>query len=508
MQIGIPKESLSGEARVAATPKSAAALIELGFDVIIEAGAGKAASFDDGSYEASGAKIGDPWQADILLKVNAPSGDEVKRLRASTLLVSFIWPAQQPELVDRLKARGVTVLAMDMVPRISRAQNLDALSAMANIAGYRAVVEAASAFGRFFSGQITAAGKVAPAKVLVIGAGVAGLAALGAAGSLGAVVRAFDTRPEVREQVQSLGAEFLELAVAEEGGGADGYAKEMSQAYIDAEMALLAEQAAEVDVIITTALIPGKPAPRLISRDMVKAMKPGSVIVDLAAPNGGNCELTKPGRRVKSDNGVIILGYTDLPSRLPGQASSLYGANLVNLLRLLCPAGDGQIALDLDDEVLRHMAVLKDGELLYPPPPIAVSKAPPKPKPQPAPAEIKAPEPVSPRRKALWYGAGLLAFAWVASVAPAAFLGHFTVFVLACVLGYYVIWNVTHALHTPLMSVTNAISGIIIVGALLQIGQGGLVGVLAFIAVLIASINLAGGFLVTRRMLKMFRRDQ
>lgn len=506
MRIGIPAESVSGENRVAASPKSVAELKKLGFEVLIAPGAGQGASFDDSAYLEAGAELTDPWECDLIFKVNAPSDEEIARLKAGTTLVSFIQPAQNPELLDKLKAQQVNVLAMDMVPRISRAQSLDALSSMANIAGYRAVVEAANAFGRFFTGQITAAGKVPPAKVMVIGAGVAGLAAIGAAGSLGAVVRAFDTRPEVKEQIQSMGAEFLEVHLEEEGGSSDGYAKEMSQAFIDAEMALFLEQAKEVDIIITTALIPGKPAPKLITREMVKAMKPGSVIVDLAAPNGGNCELTKPGKRFKSDNGVIILGYTDLASRLAGQSSTLYATNLVNLAKLLCKEKDGNINIDFDDVVLRNMTVVKEGELTFPPPPIAVSAAP-KPK-APEKAAPEAPtEPAKPsRKKYVLGGIGLLAFAWVANAAPPAFLSHFTVFVLACVVGYYVVWNVTHALHTPLMSVTNAISGIIVVGALLQAGSGGLTGFLAFVAVLVASINIFGGFTVTRRMLKMFQK--
>ena len=506
MRIGIPKESLPGESRVAASPKSVAELRKLGFEVVIEKGAGKGASFDDAAYTAAGAVIDDPWQCELVYKVNAPDDDEINKLQKGATLVSLLQPAQNPERLEALKKQQVTALAMDMVPRISRAQSLDALSSMANIAGYRAVVEAANAFGHFFTGQITAAGKVPPAKVLVIGAGVAGLAAIGAAGSLGAIVRAFDTRPEVKEQIHSMGAEFLEVELEEEGGSSDGYAKQMSQAFIDAEMALFMEQAKEVDIIITTALIPGKPAPKLITRDMVKAMKPGSVIVDLAAPNGGNCELTKPGKRFKSDNGVIILGYTDLASRLAGQSSTLYATNLVNLTKLLCKDKDGTINIDFDDVVQRNMTVVKDAEITFPPPPIEVSAAP-KAKEQAAPAQPSEPAPPAPRwRKWVLAGAGLAAFGWLASVAPAAFLSHFTVFVLACVVGYYVVWNVTHALHTPLMSVTNAISGIIVVGALLQAGSGGLTGLLAFVAVLIASINIVGGFAVTRRMLKMFKK--
>lgn len=509
MLIGIPRETLSGETRVAATPKSVEQLRKLGFEVCIEQGAGHSASFEDAAYVAAGASLVETaqvWQSAILYKVNAPTADEIERLQAGTTLVSFIWPAQNPELVEQLKNKGVTVMAMDMVPRISRAQSLDALSSMANIAGYRAVVEAAHEFGRFFTGQITAAGKVPPAKVLVIGAGVAGLAAIGAAGSLGAIVRAFDTRPEVKEQINSMGAEFLELDYEEDSDSSDGYAKEMSQAFIDAEMALFLQQAKEVDIIITTALIPGKPAPKLITAEMVAAMNPGSVIVDLAAQNGGNCELTRPGELFVSDNGVKIIGYTDLNGRLPTQSSTLYATNLVNLAKLLCKEKDGNIKVDFDDVVLRNMTVVKDGEITFPPPAISVSAAP---KAKAKAAAQPAAEPHAKKPSNLKYylgGAGVLLFAWLAAVAPAEFLSHITVFVLACIVGYYVIWNVSHSLHTPLMSVTNAISGIIVVGALSQVGAGGFVSFLAFVAVLIASINVFGGFTVTHRMLKMFRK--
>lgn len=377
---------------------------------------------------------------------------------------------------------------------------------MANIAGYRAIVEAAHEFGRFFTGQITAAGKVPPAKVMIIGAGVAGLAAIGAANSLGAIVRAFDTRPEVKEQVQSMGAEFLELDFKEEAGSGDGYAKVMSEAFIKAEMALFAAQAKEVDIIVTTALIPGKPAPKLITREMVDTMTPGSVVVDLAAQNGGNCEYTVPGQVVTTANGVKIIGYTDLPCRLPTQSSQLYGTNLVNLIKLLCKEKDGNITIDFDDVVVRGVTVIRDGEVTWPAPPIQVSAQPnATAKPAEVPKAVDAP--VSPWRKYGWMALAIILFAWLASVSPKEFLGHFTVFALACVVGYYVVWNVSHALHTPLMSVTNAISGIIVVGALLQIGHGGWVSFLSFIAVLIASINIFGGFTVTQRMLKMFRKN-
>lgn len=509
MRIGVPKERLANEARVAATPKTVEQLLKLGFEVAIERGAGKPASFDDGAYEQAGAIILDTaeiWQSDILFKVNAPLDEEIELTRAGSTIISFIWPAQNPALLEKLAARQVTVLAMDSVPRISRAQSMDALSSMANIAGYRAIVEAAHEFGRFFTGQITAAGKVPPAKVMIIGAGVAGLAAIGAAGSLGAIVRAFDTRPEVKEQVKSMGAEFLELEFEEEAGSGDGYAKVMSEAFIKAEMALFAAQAQEVDIIVTTALIPGKPAPRLITREMVQSMKPGSVIVDLAAQTGGNCELTVADQVTVTENGVKIIGYTDLPSRLPTQSSQLYGTNLVNLLKLLCKEKNGEIDIDFGDNVIRGVTVVKAGEITWPAPPIQVSAQPQQAKPAAAAAPKEA-KPASPWKKFIFIALAIVLFGWLANVAPKEFLSHFTVFALSCVVGYYVVWNVSHALHTPLMSVTNAISGIIVVGALLQIGHGGWVSFLSFIAVLIASINIFGGFTVTQRMLKMFRKN-
>jgi len=405
-----------------------------------------------------------------------------------------------------LADKKVNVLAMDSVPRISRAQSMDALSSMANIAGYRAVVEASHNFGSFFTGQITAAGKVPPAKVMIIGAGVAGLAALGTAGSLGAIVRAFDTRPEVKEQIESMGAEFLELDFEEEAGSGDGYAKVMSKAFIDAEMALFAEQAKEVDIIITTAMIPGKPAPKLITKEMVQSMKRGSVVVDLAALGGGNCELTEVDKAVEV-NGVTIIGYTDMPSRLPTQASNLYSKNILNLIKLLSPEKDGQIVLNFEDEIIRNVTVTKEGEITWPPPPVKVSAAP-QAKPAPVVA-VKEPEKKSSGiGKHLMILVGGLGFGWLSMVAPADFMQHFTVFILACFIGYYVVWNVTHALHTPLMSVTNAISGIIVVGALLQISSANSsVMWISTFAVLIAFINVVGGFVVTKRMLKMFRKE-
>ena len=509
MLIGVPRELLDNESRVAATPKTVQQILKLGFEVIVEHDAGFKASFEDQAFAAAGAKIGDVaqvWQADIIFKVNAPTDEEIALIKEGATLVSFIWPAQNPQLMEKLSAKKINVLAMDAVPRISRAQALDALSSMANIAGYRAVVEAAHEFGSFFTGQITAAGKVPPAKVLVIGAGVAGLAAIGAANSLGAIVRAFDSRPEVKEQVESMGASFLEIDFKEEGGSGDGYAKVMSEEFNRRALALYAEQAKEVDIIITTALIPGKPAPRLITKEMVESMKPGSVIVDLAAATGGNCELSKAGEVVVTDNQVKIIGYTDLPSRLPTQSSQLYGTNLVNLLKLLCKNKDGQIDINFDDVVLRGVTVVREGEITWPAPPIQVSAQPQQTK---AASAVKKEDkkPTDPRKKyGIMAAVGIL-FLWLTSIAPAAFLSHLTVFVLACVVGYYVVWNVSHALHTPLMAVTNAISGIIIVGALLQISQGKVfISVLAFIAILVASINIFGGFRVTQRMLSMFRK--
>ena len=452
------------------------------------------------------------YQSDLVLKVNplidhpGQKCHELELLKEVGHLISFMAPAQNEDQLKQLAERNITALAMESVPRISRSQSMDALSSMANIGGYRAVIEAAHHFGRFFTGQITAAGKVPPAKVLIIGAGVAGLAALGAAGSLGAIVRAFDTRPEVKEQINSMGAEFLEVEMEEESGSGDGYAKVMSKAFIEAEMALFAEQAKEVDIIITTAMIPGKPSPKLITSAMVASMTPGSVIVDLAAGGGGNCDLTQPGKVVTTDNGVTVIGYTDMPARLPSQASQLYGNNLVNLLKLLCPEKDGQLAIDFEDPIMRGVTVTKDGAVTWPAPPIQVAAAPPKKVDDTAPIE-PAKQEISPLVKYGLSAAGALLVGWIAVNAPAAFLGHFTVFVLACIIGYYVVWNVKHALHTPLMAITNAVSGIIVVGALLQVSDElNLVSILALISVLIASINIAGGFYVTKRMLKMFQK--
>ncbi|HMR05857.1 MAG TPA: Re/Si-specific NAD(P)(+) transhydrogenase subunit alpha [Polyangiaceae bacterium] len=526
MIIAIPTEVRPGERRVAATPETAGRLQKLGFEVSVQRGAGGGASFSDSAYEAAGCKIVDDvaelWgSADIVLKVQPPDllpetdayrgtqkKHEAELLKAGSTLISFIWPAKAEALLERLKASKATVIAIDQVPRITRAQKMDALSSMANIAGYRSVIEAASFFGRFFTGQMTAAGKVPPAKVMVIGAGVAGLAAVGAARSLGAIVRAFDTRPEVKDQVKSMGAEFLELDFEEDGTGEGGYAKLMSPEFIKAEMELFAKQAKDVDIIITTALVPGRPAPNLLPREIVELMKPGSVIVDLAAESGGNCELTKPGE-VITEKGITIIGYIDLPSRLAPTASQLYGSNLYHLLADMGGAKSWHI--DLDDEVVRGSIVLLDGELMWPPPKKEVVPIP-KPK---LPSVVPPAQQQASVAKKQQSGASsvtLLVLAAVLAglgfVAPAGFLSHLTVFVLACFVGWQVVWNVTPALHTPLMSVTNAISGIIIVGGMLQVSgpTSSPVTILGAIAVLIATINIAGGFLVTQRMLKMFQR--
>ncbi len=511
MRIGVPKESKPGERRVAATPKTVGQVIKLGYDVSIESGAGNLAAFSDEAFREAGADIvgSEVWNADIVLKINAPTDDEVAKLGPGQMLVSLLAPGLNPDLVEALAARGTTALAMDAVPRISRAQSLDVLSSMANIGGYRAVIEAASEFGSLFTGQVTAAGKIPPAKVLVVGAGVAGLAAIGTANSLGAIVRAFDARPEVAEQVESMGGEFLRIDVEDTGPSATGYAKEMGEDFNRKAAELYAAQAREVDIVITTALIPGRPAPRLLTEEMVASMKPGSVVVDMAASNGGNVAGSRADERVVTDNGVIILGYTDLPGRLPTQASQLFGTNLVNLLKLATPGKDGQFVLDLEDVVLRGMTAVKDGEVMWPPPPVQVSAAP-----APAAAAVP-PEPPAPKKKMSpgtkygLIGAAAVLFLLVSAGAPEPFLGHFMVFALSVVIGFYVIGNVHHALHTPLMSVTNAISGIILVGALLQVGHEGhpWISVLAFIGILVASINVFGGFTVTARMLEMFKRE-
>lgn len=509
MIIGVLGESSPGERRVAATPATVGQLLKLGYEVVVEAGAGRLASFSDEAFAEAGATVGDPYAADVVFSINAPEAARLDRLKAGATLVGVFSPRIDEELVAEFARRPITVLSMDAVPRISRAQSLDVLSSMANIAGYRAVVEAAHAFGRFFTGQVTAAGKVPPAKVLVAGVGVAGLAAIGAAGSLGAIVRATDPRPEVADQVKSLGGEYLAVRAADVEVSATGYAKEMSDDYNERAARLYAEQCTDVDIIITTALIPGRPAPRLITERMVASMKPGSVIVDMAAANGGNVEGTVAGETVTTANGVIIIGYTDLAGRLPAQASQLYGTNLVNLMKLMTPERDGQLVLDFDDVVQRSITVVRDGELTWPPPPVSVSAAPPAAAAAIQEAPEKAPEKAPKKNRTLpLVGSGAAVLFLLTALAPVALRGHLTVFALAIVIGYYVIGHVHHALHTPLMSVTNAISGIIVVGALLQLGHGGaVVTVLSFAAILLASINVFGGFAVTRRMLAMFTRS-
>ncbi len=506
MLVGVTRETRSGETRVAATPATVGQLVGLGYDVVIESGAGELATFTDDAYAAAGARIGSAeqaWQAEIVFRVNAPSIEEIALLADGATLVSLVSPGLNPELVDALAARPITVLAMDAVPRISRAQSLDVLSSMANIAGYRAVVEAAHVFGRFFTGQVTAAGKVPPAKVLVAGAGVAGLAAIGAANSLGAIVRATDPRPEVADQVKSLGGQYLGVDVEQEVS-TDGYAKATSEAYDRRAAEIYSEQAADVDIIITTALIPGRPAPKLLTEADVASMKAGSVIVDMAAIQGGNVAGTVAGEAIVTPNGVTIIGYTDLAGRLPAQASQLYGTNLVNLMKLLTPGKDGQVVLDLTDVVQRGITVVHNGEKLWPPPPVQVSAAPA----VAAAAPLPAPEPKQPMsisRRFTLVGIGIAVLFLVNAYAPQPIPEHFTVLVLAIVIGYYVIGKVHHALHTPLMSITNAVSGIIVVGALEQIGPGDtVIRALSFVAILLASINIFGGFAVTRRMLSMF----
>ncbi|MBA3020999.1 Re/Si-specific NAD(P)(+) transhydrogenase subunit alpha [Propionicimonas sp.] len=517
MQIGIPLETLKGETRVAATPKTVAQLIKLGHSVIVEAGAGAKSSYPDAEFEAAGAVIGDraqSWAAPVVAKINPPNAREINQLAKGTTLISLIAPGRSPELVEKLTKRGLTVMAMDAVPRISRAQALDVLSSMANIAGYRAVIEAANEFGSFFTGQVTAAGKVPPAKVFVSGAGVAGLAAVGTAKSLGAIVRATDLRAEVAEQVQSMGGEFVAVQ-AEQQKSSDGYAKEASDAYKEAAAQLYADQCKDVDIIITTALIPGKPAPRLITAEMVATMKPGSVIVDMAASNGGNVEGSVADKMVVTENGVKIIGYTDLPGRLPTQASQLYGTNVVNLFKLLTPNKDGEVNLDFDDVVIRGMTVCKDGDLMWPPPPVQVSAAAPAAAVAVVPVEEPAVKAAREAAEAKAKGRRQLLTSVIAAIlvilavtfSPASFVGAFTVFALAVIVGFYVISGVAHSLHTPLMAQTNAISGIILVGAVLQLGSTDLaVLIMSFIAAAIASINIFGGFLVSYRMLSMFKK--
>ncbi|HAF56008.1 MAG TPA: Re/Si-specific NAD(P)(+) transhydrogenase subunit alpha [Thauera sp.] len=526
MLIGVPRETAAGEKRVATVPEVVQKLAKLGFGVAVESGAGDAANFADDDYRAAGAEVlpgaADVWaRADIVFKVRPPTLEEVGLMREGATLIGFVWPAQNPELMQALQAKRATVLAIDCLPRqLSRAQKMDALTSMAGISGYRAVIEAANAFGRFLNGQVTAAGKIPPAKVFIAGAGVAGLAAIGTAANLGAIVRANDTRAEVADQVVSLGGEFVKVDYEEEGSGGGGYAKVMSEGFQAAQRAMYAQQAREVDIIITTALIPGKPAPKLITAEMVQSMKPGSVIVDLAAEQGGNCELTVPGEAVVR-HGVTIIGYTDLLSRLAKQSSTLYSNNLLRLAEELCKAKDGNIVVNFEDDAIRGLTVVRDGELTWPAPPPKLPAAPAKPK---AAAPIAAPkghghgasEPMSVKSLAIVFGVGALLFLLVGLYAPASFLSHFTVFVLACFVGYMVVWNVTPSLHTPLMSVTNAISSIIAIGALVQVAPpladgaadrpDGLILFLAFFALALTAVNMFGGFAVTRRMLAMFRK--
>ncbi|MBW9064667.1 Re/Si-specific NAD(P)(+) transhydrogenase subunit alpha [Rhizobium herbae] len=528
MKILTPREIFPGESRVAMTPESAQGLQKLGFGCVIETGAGLAAGFSDDAYRAVGVEIAPSaasvWAgADVIVKVRPPEPSEVALLSPGKTLISFFYPAQNKYLLDAAKATGSNVIALDMVPRISRAQKMDALSSMANIAGYRAVIEAGSNFGRFFTGQVTAAGKVPPAKVLVIGAGVAGLAAIGTATSLGAITYAFDVRPEVAEQIESMGAQFVYLDFADgqgagqqDGAATGGYAAPSSPEFREKQLAKFRELAPQIDIVITTALIPGRDAPKLWLEDMVAAMKPGSVVVDLAAERGGNCDLTVPDQKIVSDNGVTIVGYTDFPSRMAAQASTLYATNIRHMMTDLTPGKDGVIVHNMDDDVIRGATVTKDGEITYPPPPPkiqAIAAQKPKEKAQElTPEEKKAKEVAA--FKAQTKSQGILLFVATAlllvvgSVAPASFMSHFVVFVLACFVGFQVIWNVSHSLHTPLMAVTNAVSGIVILGALLQVGSSHwLVVILAALSVLVATINIVGGFLVTRRMLAMFQKS-
>ena len=526
MTIGVPRETFAGEKRVATVPEVVEKLIKLGFAVCVESGAGEASNFVDEAYRAAGASIAPDAAslyagADLVFKVRAPDAAELGLLREGSALISFIWPAQNPELMQQLAGRGLTVLAMDTLPRqLSRAQKMDALTSTASISGYRAVIEAANAFGRFFNGQVTAAGKIPPARVFIAGAGVAGLAAIGTAANLGAIVRANDTRAEVADQVTSLGGEFVKVDYEEEGSGGGGYAKVMSEGFQQAQREMYAREARDADIIITTALIPGKPAPRLITAEMVQSMKAGSVIVDMAAEQGGNCELTEPGQAVVR-HGVTIIGYTDLPSRLSRQASTLYSNNLLRLTEELCKTKDGVIDVNFEDDAIRGLTVVRQGEVTWPAPP---PKLPPAPAPKPAAAAAVpakkgghghgAGEPASGKTLAGMFIGGAILFALVGHYAPPSFLAHFTVFVLACFVGYMVVWNVTPSLHTPLMSVTNAISSIIAVGALIQVAPPGgdgsrpdeLIRWLAVAALALTAVNMFGGFAVTRRMLAMFRK--
>ena len=509
MLIGIPKEPATGESLVSATPDTVSKLIKLGYSVRVEAGAGYAAHYPDEQYVTAGAAIAskeDTWAADIVTCLDAPPEKELALMGAGATLISRLNPGGNPELLERLQAAGLTALAMDAVPRISRAQALDVRSSMANIAGYRAIVEAANEFGRLFTGQVTAAGKVPPATVYVIGAGVAGLAAIGTANSMGAIVKATDVRPEVAEQVTSMGGQFVEIPVKQES--ADGYAKAMTADQEALALQVYAAQAAASDIVVTTALIPGRPAPRLITAEAVASMKPGSVIVDMGASAGGNCELTVPGEVVRTDNGITIIGYLDLAGRLPGQASQLYGQNIVNFFNLTTPGKDGVLVLNMEDEVVRGVTAVLGGHGMWPPPPVKVSAAPAVPSGTPVAETVVPAAPKSAFSRWWWKIAAAVLVMWLIVSAPPGMQSHFFVFALAVVVGFYVITHVTHALHTPLMSVTNAISGIIVVGALMQIGADhAAVWVMAFIATVVASINVFGGFTVTHRMLAMFRRS-
>ena len=523
LKIGTPREVVVGEARVAMTPDSAQHLLRLGYDCLVETGAGREAGFPDDAYRSSGVLVvgsADELYAavDVIAKVRPPELHEAERLHDGHTLLSFFYPAQNKDLLERCRMSGASVIAMDMVPRISRAQKMDALSSMANIAGYRAVIEAGNNFGRFFTGQVTAAGKIPPAKVLVIGAGVAGLSAIGTATSLGAITHAFDVRPEVAEQIESMGAEFvfLEFEPAQDGAATGGYAAPSSPEFRDKQLAKFRELAPQLDIVITTALIPGRDAPKLWLADMVAAMKPGSVVVDLAAERGGNCDLTVASQRVVSDNGVIVIGYTDFPSRMASQSSTLFATNIRHMVTDLTPDKDGRISHNMEDDVIRGATVTFGKEITFPPPPPkvqAIASAKPKRKePEPSPAERRALERAAfasqTRRQVAVLAIGLLLMLVVGAYAPASFMNHLVVFVLACFIGFQVIWNVSHSLHTPLMAVTNAISGIVILGALLQIvSDSWLVAILAALSVLIATINIVGGFLVTRRMLAMFQKS-
>jgi NAD(P) transhydrogenase subunit alpha len=516
MTIGVPKEGRAGERLVAATPKTVAQLVALGYEVSVQQGAGELATFADADYEAAGASVvpaESVWTADVVAAVNAPTDAEITAMRPGATLACVIGPGNHPDLVASLAGHEVTALALDAVPRISRAQALDVLSTMSNVAGYRAVIEAAEEYGGMFAGQVTAAGKTQPATVFVIGAGVAGLAALGAAVSLGAQVRAFDVRPEVGEQIESMGASFVQAKAAQQAVSADGYASALTAEQERLTQEMYAAESASSDIVITTALVRGS-APTTITAAMVAGMRPGSVIVDLAASGGGNCELTVPGERVVTDNGVIILGYTDLTSRMPKHTSQLFGTNVVNLMKLLTPNKDGQLTLDLEDPVQRGMTVARAGDVLWPPPPVQVSAAPaaapaaPPEDPAVVAARVAAQAAAKARRRLIWSAVAAALVIAAVTFSPASFTGYFTVFALAVVVGYYVISDVSHSLHTPLMAQTNAISGIILVGALLQLGSTNIgVTVMSFVAASIASINIFGGFLVSYRMLGMFQKE-